>query len=91
MDEERLVEVTGNLSSHMAVPWNAKGFCQSEAVFSLNFKSMSRIDVRLFGERRLFQEATVTIVSSKDPTRCAIMYILSLDMIAERKQGWLNL
>jgi len=69
MDEERLVEVTGNLSSHMAVPWNAKGFCQSEAVFSLNFKSMSRIDVRLFGERRLFQEATVTIVSSKDPTR----------------------
>jgi len=69
MDDEDLVEVTGHLSRQMAVPWNAKGFCHSEAVFSLNFNSMSRIDVRLFGERRSFQEAIVTIVSSKDPTR----------------------
>ena len=43
--------------------------CHSEAVFSLRFNTMSRIDVRLFGERRAFQEAIVTIVSSKDPTR----------------------
>jgi len=69
MDDEDLVEVTGHLSRQMAVPWNSKGFCHSEAVFSLNFNTMSRIDVRLFGERRTFQEAIVTIVSSKDPTR----------------------
>ena len=67
MDDEDLVEVTGHLSRQMAVP------CHSEAVFSLNFNTMSRIDVRLFGERRTFQEAIVTIVSSKDPTRCCLL------------------
>lgn len=75
MDDEDLVEVTGHLSRQMAVPWNSKGFCHSEAVFRLDFNTMSRIDVRLFGERRTFQEAIVTIVSSKDPTRCCILTI----------------
>ena len=69
MDDEDMVEVTGHLCRQMQVPWNSKGFCHSEAVFSLKFNTMSRIDVRLFGERRTFQEAIVTIVSSKDPTR----------------------
>ena len=41
----------------------------SQAVFNLKLNAMSRIDVRLFGERRTFQEAIVTIVSSTDPTR----------------------
>ena len=68
-DEEDLVEVTGHMSHQLTVPWNSKGFCHSEAVFSLKFVSMSRIDVRLVGERRAFQEGVVTIVSSKEPTR----------------------
>ena len=68
-DEEDLVEVTGHMSHQLTVPWNSKGFCHSEAVFNLKFNAMSRIDVRLFGERRTFQEAIVTIVSSTDPTR----------------------
>ena len=68
-DEEDLVEVTGHLSHQLTVPWNSKGFCHSEAVFRLKFISMSRIDVRLFGERRAFQEGVVTIVSSTEPTR----------------------
>ena len=42
MDDEDLVEVTGHMSRQMAVPWNSKGFCHSEAVFSLNFNTMSR-------------------------------------------------
>ena len=88
MDDEDLVEVTGHLSRQMAVPWNSKGFCHSEAVFSLNFNTMSRIDVRLFGERRTFQEAIVTIVSSKDPTRC-VSYDLNIKV--EKQQGGLNL
>jgi len=53
----------------LTVPWNSKGFCHSEAVFRLKFVSMSRIDVRLVGERRAFQEGLVTIVSSTEPTR----------------------
>ena len=69
MDNEDLVEVRGTICRRMQVPWNSKGFCHSEAVFSLKFNAMSRIDVRLFGERRAFQEAIVTIVSSTDPTR----------------------
>ena len=68
-DEEDLVEVTGHMSHQLTVPWNSKGFCHSEAVFSLKFVSMSRIDVRLVGERRAFQEGVVTIVCSKEPTR----------------------
>ena len=68
-DEEDLVEVTGHMSHQLTVPWNSKGFCHSEAVFRLKFISMSRIDVRLFGERRAFQEGVVTIVSSTEPTR----------------------
>ena len=88
MDDEDLVEVTGHLSRQMAVPWNSKGFCHSEAVFSLNFNTMSRIDVRLFGERRTFQEAIVTIVSSKDPTRCASY---DSNIKVEKQQGGLNL
>ena len=71
-----MVEVTGHLCRQMQVPWNSKGFCHSEAVFSLKFNTMSRIDVRLFGERRTFQEAIVTIVSSKDPTRLNLCYII---------------
>ena len=63
-DEENLVEVTGHMSHQLTVPWNSKGFCHSEAVFSLKFVSMSRIDVRLVGERRAFQEGVVTIVCS---------------------------
>ena len=68
-DEEDLVEVTGHMSHQLTVPWNSKGFCHSEAVFRLKFISMSRIDVRLVGERRAFQEGLVTIVSSTEPTR----------------------
>ena len=68
-DEEDLVEVTGHMSHQLTVPWNSKGFCHSEAVFRLKFISMSRIDVRLVGERRAFQEGVVTIVSSTEPTR----------------------
>ena len=68
-DEEDLVEVSGHLSHQLTVPWNSKGFCHSEAVFRLKFISMSRIDVRLVGERRAFQEGVVTIVSSTEPTR----------------------
>ena len=69
MDNEDLVEVTGIICRRMQVPWNSKGFCHSKAVFNLKLNTMSRIDVRLFGERRTFQEAIVTIVSSTDPTR----------------------
>ena len=70
-DEEALVEVTGHMNHQLTVPWNSKGFCHSEAVFRLKFMfiSMSRIDVRLVGERRAFQEGLVTIVSSTEPTR----------------------
>ena len=68
-DEEDLVEVTGHMSHQLTVPWNSKGFCHSEAAFRLKFNSMSRIDVRLVGERRAFQEGVVTIVSSTEPTR----------------------
>jgi len=68
-DEEDLVEVTGHMCHQLTVPWNSKGFCHSEAVFKLKFISMSRIDVRLVGERRAFQEGVVTIVSSTEPTR----------------------
>ena len=68
-DEEALLEVTGHMSHQLTVPWNSKGFCHSEAVFKLKFVSMSRIDVRLVGERRAFQEGVVTIVSSTEPTR----------------------
>ena len=68
-NEEDLVEVTGHMCHQLTVPWNSKGFCHSEAVFKLKFISMSRIDVRLVGERRAFQEGLVTIVSSTEPTR----------------------
>ena len=75
-----MVEVTGHLCRQMQVPWNSKGFCHSEAVFSLKFNTMSRIDVRLFGERRTFQEAIVTIVSSKDPTRWPYLIFVNDDV-----------